>query len=222
MKNKEQERPRLIPASEARAEIEIDRSRFIARAAPAFTVEEARAFIQRNKADFPEASHHVPAFLIGHGAGVTAHCSDDGEPAGTAGRPALVVLQGSGLGDIAVVVTRYFGGIKLGTGGLVRAYTEAVQEVLRVLPRAEKVATADVMLAFPYTYIVRVRELAADGGGQILEEDFGADVTVTARFRAESVSTFAEAVKNLTRGTVETIIISTDPNTIFPVQPQGG
>lgn len=222
MKNKEPERPRLIPASEARAEIEIDRSRFIARAAPVFTVEEARAFIQRNKVDFPDASHHVPAFLIGHGAGVTAHCSDDGEPAGTAGRPALVVLQGSGLGDIAVVVTRYFGGIKLGTGGLVRAYTEAVQEVLRLLPRAEKVATADAMLAFPYTYIVRVRELVAGGGGQILEEDFGADVTVTARFRAENVSTFAEAVKNLTRGTVETIIISTDPNTIFPVQPQGG
>jgi uncharacterized YigZ family protein len=222
MKNKGQEPPRLIPASEARAEIEIDRSRFIARAAPVFTVEEARAFIQRNKADFPDASHHVPAFLIGHGAGVTAHCSDDGEPAGTAGRPALVVLQGSGLGDIALVVTRYFGGIKLGTGGLVRAYTEAVQEVLRLLPRAEKVATVDVMLAFPYTYIVRVRELVADGGGQILEEDFGADVTVTARFRAESVSPFAEAVKNLTRGTVETIIISTDPNTIFPVQPQGG
>jgi uncharacterized YigZ family protein len=212
----------LIPAGEARIEIEIDRSRFIACAAPAFSVEEARAFIQRVKAEFPDANHHVPAFLIGRGAGVTAHCGDDGEPGGTAGRPALVVLQGSGLGDIVVVVTRYFGGIKLGTGGLVRAYTEAVQSVLRALPRAEKVATDDVILAFPYTYVERVRQHIAEHGGELLEEDFGADVTVTARFRVEKTPLFTEAIKNLTRGMVETIIIEHNPNTILPVHSLGG
>jgi uncharacterized YigZ family protein len=210
-------RPALIPGGEASVEIEIDRSRFIAWAAPVFTVEEARAFIQRVKAQFPDASHHVPAFLIGHGAGVTAHCGDDGEPSGTAGRPALVVLQGSGLGDIVVVVTRYFGGIKLGTGGLVRAYTESVQEVLHVLPRAEKVATVDVILAYPYTYVERVREIALRHDGMLLDEEFGVDVTTVARFRMEKSSLFAEDIKNLTRGTVETIIITSNPNTIFPV-----
>ena len=106
-----------IPAEETRTEIRVSNSRFIATAAPAFSVKEARAFIDRIKAEFRDASHNVPAFVIGFGPSVTAHCNDDGEPSGTAGRPILAVLQGSGLGDIAVVVTRYFGGTKLGTGG---------------------------------------------------------------------------------------------------------
>jgi putative IMPACT (imprinted ancient) family translation regulator len=93
---------------------------------------------------------------------------------------------------------------------------------LRVLPRAEKAATEDVMLAFPYTYIQRVRELVAAQGGTLLEEDFGADVTVVARFRVEKTAHFAEDIKNLTRGTVETIIIMRNPNTILTVENQGG
>jgi uncharacterized YigZ family protein len=206
----------IIPGGEARAEIEIDRSRFIACCGPAFSVEEARAFIHHVKGDFPDASHHVPAFLIGRGVGVTAHCSDDGEPSGTAGRPVLVVLQGSGLGDTVLVVVRYFGGIKLGTGGLVRAYTEAAQAVLKVLPRAEKVATVDVLLAFPYTYVERVRQYVVKFGGQLIEEEFGADVTVSVRFREEQTTAFNEAIKNLTRGSVETIIVGRNPNTILP------
>ncbi|HID54218.1 MAG TPA: YigZ family protein, partial [Anaerolineae bacterium] len=76
-----------IPAAQARAEIEVKRSRFIATAVPAFTVEEAKAFIARIKKEFGDATHNVPAFIIGHGAAVTAHCNDDGEPSGTAGRP---------------------------------------------------------------------------------------------------------------------------------------
>jgi uncharacterized YigZ family protein len=212
----------LIPAGEVRIEIEVTRSRFLACIAPAFSVEEARTFIQQIKSEFSDASHHVPAFLIGHGAGVLTHCSDDGEPSGSAGRPALVVLQGSGLGDIVVVVTRYFGGTKLGIGGLVRAYTQAVQEALSVLPRAEKVATDDVMLAFPYTYLERVRQYVADHGGVLLGEDFGADVIVTARFRVEKTPDFSDDIKNLTRGKVETIIIEHNANTILPVRGLGG
>ncbi|UCC52815.1 MAG: YigZ family protein, partial [Anaerolineaceae bacterium] len=119
-----------IPAAERRTEIRVSNSRFIVTAAPAFTVEEAKAFIKRIKAEFKDASVNVPAYVIGYGPSVTAHCNDDGEPSGTAGRPMLAVLQGSGLGDIVAVVTRYFGGTKLGTGGLVRAYGDAVKEVL--------------------------------------------------------------------------------------------
>ncbi|MEM9776594.1 MAG: YigZ family protein, partial [Chloroflexota bacterium] len=107
----------LIPAEKTKAEIEVKRSRFIATAAPVFTVEEAKAFIKEVKQEFSDASHNVPAFLVGHGSSITKHCNDDGEPSGTAGRPMLAVLEGSDLGDIAVVVTRYWGGIKLGTGG---------------------------------------------------------------------------------------------------------
>src|SRR5574340_1436809 len=119
----------IIPAGERTTEITVVNSRFIADLSPVFSIDEARSFIARIKAKHPAASHHVPAFIIGHGASTTEHCSDDGEPAGTAGRPALAVLKGSGLGDVVVVVTRYFGGTKLGTGGLVRAWRGRLRSV---------------------------------------------------------------------------------------------
>ena len=93
-----------IPAGEAQAEIEILKSRFIATLKPVFSVEEARAFIKTVRSRYSDASHNVPAFLIGYGSSVTAHCNDDGEPSGTAGRPMLAVLKGCGLGDVVVVV----------------------------------------------------------------------------------------------------------------------
>ncbi len=206
-----------IPASPARAEITVINSRFIASAAPAFSVEEARAFIASIKEEFPDASHHVPAFLIGSGASVTAHCTDAGEPSGTAGRPALTVLQGSGLGDVVVVVTRYFGGAKLGTGGLVRAYGDAVKAVLEVLPRAEKIPTHTVMLVCEYTYFDRIRLLVAEYNGQILDESFGVDVTLTIRFAVQRFEPFQDALRELTRGTVEAEMIETNPETIMPL-----
>lgn len=211
------EKKLLIPAREARAEILVVNSRFIATAAPVFSPEEARGFIQRIRAEFADASHNVPAFLIGHGSNVMAHCSDDGEPSGTAGRPVLAVLQGSGLGDAAVVVTRYFGGTKLGTGGLVRAYGDAAKSVLAVLPRAERIPTHTIMAALPYSYFERLRILIERYRGQILDEDFGADVTITARFAQQTLPEFQNELTQLTNGTVAAEIIESDENTIFPV-----
>jgi uncharacterized YigZ family protein len=207
----------LIPAQETRVEITVVNSRFIATAAPVFSVDEAKAFITKVRDEFADASHNVPAYLIGHGASVVAHCSDDGEPSGTAGRPALAVVRGSGLGDIAVVVTRYFGGTKLGTGGLVRAYGDAVREVLAVLPRAEKVATHTAMMAVPYTYFERVRRTIAAHNGQVLDEDFAADVTLTARFAVEHFSAFQASLQELSNGQLEAEIVETDEATIMPV-----
>ncbi len=207
----------LTPAAETRAEILVVNSRFIGTLAPAFSVEEARAFIARIKAEFAGATHNVPAFVIGHGASVTAHCHDDGEPAGTAGRPALAVLQGSGLGDAVVVVTRYFGGTKLGTGGLVRAYGDAVRAVLAVTPRAEKLTTQVVMVSVPYSSFERVRLLVASFQGLMLDESFGADVTLTARFRLEQTTAFQEALRELSHGTLEAVVVETDPDTLVPV-----
>lgn len=206
-----------IPAGEARAEIVVVNSRFITTAAPAFSVDEARAFIARIRGEFSDATHNVPAFLIGYGASVTAHCTDDGEPAGTAGRPALAVLQGSGLGDVVVVVTRYFGGTKLGTGGLVRAYGDAVKAVLAALPRAEKIPTHTVMLVCEYPYFDRIRLLVAAHHGQILDEAFGVDVTITARFAVWSLTPFQDALRELTRGALQAEIIETNPETIMPL-----
>lgn len=208
---------RHIPARETRTEIEVLNSRFIASLAPAFSVEDARAFIARVKEEFSDATHNVPLFVVGHGANVTAHCSDDGEPSGTAGRPALAVLQGSGLGDTAVVVTRYYGGTKLGTGGLVRAYGDAVRAVLERTPRAAKVPTHTVLTAVPYNLLERVRLLVPTYDGLILEEEFAADITLTLRFRTAQFAPFQEALTELSHGQIEAEIVETNEATIMPL-----
>lgn len=206
-----------VPARETRVEIMVVNSRFIATAAPVFSVEEARAFAARIRAEFSDATHNVLVFLIGHGSSVTAHCGDDGEPSGTAGRPALAVLQGSGLGDIAVVVTRYFGGTKLGTGGLVRAYSEAVREVLRALPLAERVPTHTVMVAIPYALFERVRLLASEYRGEILDEDFAVDVTLTLRLAVVDFAGFQDGLRELSSGQLSAEIVETNEATLMPV-----
>ena len=198
-----------VPASEVRKEIVIQGSRFIATLTPAFNVDEAKTFVARIRTEFGDATHNVPAYLIGGGNSVMAHSSDDGEPSGTAGRPALAVLQGSGLGDVAVVITRYFGGTKLGTGGLVRAYTQAVQEVVSSVPRAEKVLAHTLLLAAPYALLERIRILVAAEYGEILDEAFGADVTLTLRFRVEDLSAFSAGLQELSAGQLEAQIMET-------------
>jgi uncharacterized YigZ family protein len=206
-----------IPAAETRVEIRVSNSRFIATAAPVFTVDEAKEFIKKIKAEFSDASHNVPAFLVGYGPAVTAHCNDDGEPSGTAGRPMLAVLKGSGLGDIVVVVTRYFGGTKLGTGGLVRAYGDAVKAVLEKLPLAEKVPTYTVMMAVPYNLFEQIKLLIEAYSGRILDEDFAADVTVTAMFAIKKFDDFQDALRELSHGRLEAHILETNPETIMPL-----
>lgn len=206
-----------IPARQCRAEIQVNNSRFIATLAPAFSVEEARAFIARIREEFADATHNVPAYVIGHGATVIAHCNDDGEPSGTAGRPALAVLQGSGLGDAALVITRYFGGTKLGTGGLVRAYGDAAREVLAQAPLAEKVPTQTLMLAVPYALFEQVRLLVAAHQGQVLDEAFAADVTITARFVREQVDGFQGALLELSNGSLQAEVVESNEATIMPL-----
>jgi uncharacterized YigZ family protein len=196
-----------IPAQETRVEIVVVNSRFIATAAPVFTVDEAKAFIARIKDEFADASHNVSVYLIGHGQAVIAHCTDDGEPSGTAGRPALAVLQGSGLGDVAVVVTRYFGGTKLGTGGLVRAYGDAVRDVLAVLPRAVRVPTYTVLVVVPYSAFERIQLLIEAHGGKIQDQDFGVDVTVQARFPKERYPAFEAALQEASNGRLQPTIV---------------
>jgi len=206
-----------IPAREIQTEISVMNSRFIASIAPAFNVDQAKAFIRKIKDEFGDASHNVPAYVIGYGTSVIAHCNDDGEPSGTAGRPALAVLQGSGLGDVVVVVTRYFGGTKLGKGGLVRAYGDAVRAVLEVLPLAEKIPTHTTMLSLPYSHFERIKLLTDTYHGKILDQDFGTDVTLTIQFAVENFSQFQDSLGELTHGTLSAEIIETNPETIMPI-----
>jgi uncharacterized YigZ family protein len=216
--NPSQARTYPVPMAEVRHEMIVVNSRFIASLAPAFTVEEAKAFIARIRGEFPDASHHVPVYLVGFGSSVIAHCSDAGEPSGTAGRPALAVLQGSGLGDVAVVVTRYFGGTKLGTGGLVHAYGDAVKEVVARAPRAQKLLTHTVMVGFHYRLLEQVRLLVAAHHGQVLDEDFAAEITLTARFPVEYFADFQRSLLELSSGKLQAEIIETGM-ILFPKHP---
>jgi uncharacterized YigZ family protein len=190
----------FVPVARARAEIRAANSRFIATAGPAASVEAARAMIAEIRAEMPDASHHVYAYVIGHGATTTLGMSDDGEPSGTAGRPALAVLRGSGLGDVALVVTRYFGGTLLGTGGLVHAYGDAAKAVLALLPREEKVERRMLVAALPYAAYETARRLVAAHAGSILDEAFAANVTLRVLLPAAQVAAFTATLREATAG----------------------
>ena len=192
--------PRLIPAGTARAEIRASNSRFIASAAPSATVEAARAVIAGVRAEMPDASHHVYAYIIGHGATTTLSMTDDGEPPGTAGRPTMAVLKGSGLGDVTLVVTRYFGGTLLGTGGLVRAYGDAAKAVLAILPTEEKIERRELRITLPYAAYEPARRLIGAHTGSILEETFAAEVTLHVSLPLAQIAAFAAELGELTAG----------------------
>jgi len=210
----------LIPAEEARARIRVVNSRFIATAAPTFTVEEARAFIDRIEREFDDATHNVPAYIIGHGASIIAHCNDDGEPSGTAGPPVLSVLRGSGLGDVSVVVTRYFGGTKLGTGGLVRAYSDATREVLAILPRAVRASTYTILIDMPYNLFEQIRRLVKLHQGRVLDETFAGQVTMKARLLQDRLPALQHALQEVSRGGIEARIVGSSDSTIIPLAPE--
>ncbi|NLE84534.1 MAG: YigZ family protein [Chloroflexi bacterium] len=208
---------KLIPLEAVETEIMVVNSRFIASLAPVGSVEQAREFVSEVKKRFPDASHHVPAFVIGHGRSVITHCTDDGEPSGTAGRPALAVLQGSGLGNVVVVITRYFGGTKLGTGGLVKAYGDAVREVLKGVKIAALLPTTTIMFVTPYRLYDQVARLMESHQGQVLETEFMEEVTVTVKFMDDLVEAFTSDLSNLSAGQVETIVVEQNHESVFPI-----
>lgn len=204
-----------IPLSSVRREHEVLRSRFIATLAPAFSSEEARAFIAGIRAEFSNASHNVPAYIIGGGNTVMEYFSDDGEPAGTAGKPVLTVLRGSGFGDAVLVVTRYFGGTLLGTGGLVKAYTEAAQSVVHDAARGKRIRVHVIMLAAPYNFLERLRLLASKHKGIVDGEDFAADVTMTLRLPHDHLAEFSAELQEISAGALRAEVIETRDE-IFP------
>lgn len=196
-----------IPLNEIRRQHVVLNSRFIATLAPTLSIDEGRAFIARVNKEYADASHNVPAYIIGGGNTVTEYFSDDGEPSGTAGKPALAVLRGSGLGDVAVVVTRYFGGTLLGTGGLVKAYTESTQMVVQAVERGRRVAVHVAMVAIPYNLLERVRLLVARQGGSVLDEDFAGDITLTLQFPVDLFEAFQGELRELSAGKFKAEVI---------------
>lgn len=190
-----------VPTGDVSIEIEVKRSRFIGMAGPAPTLEAAQDFISAARTRYPDASHHVYAFEVGHGASVTHGMSDDGEPSGTAGRPALVVVEHDELGDVVVVVVRYFGGTKLGTGGLVRAYTQATQQVLAALPREMKVERRHLQVRLPYErYEVCRVAIGKMPSVEIVEETFSDDTCLLLRGPDDDLHQLQAQLTELTAG----------------------
>lgn len=190
-----------IPAKRFRSEIDVSRSRFIATVQETTTQEEAQAFIAELKAEFPDANHNCWAYLIGPpGSTDRIGLSDDGEPHGVAGRPMLTALQHSGLGDAAVVVTRYFGGIKLGKGGMVKAYTLAVQTALEQLPRTQRISWVVLTVTFDYSLVTSLERRLAEFEVETLATDYSDKVCLRLRLPDEQLKGFEKMFTDMTAG----------------------
>lgn len=199
--------PYLIPSEPARAEIIVKKSRFVTTVGLAKTVDQAREAIAASRTEFPKANHHVYGFRVGFAKTVTEGMSDDGEPSGTAGRPTLAVLRGSMIGDIVLVTVRFFGGIKLGTGGLVRAYTESAQAALSQLRTELKVERQVVGIEMPYSFYNTAKLLISAHDGLIEDESFEAQVTVIVRFAVPDLARFSAEVVDRSAGQVTLIVL---------------
>jgi uncharacterized YigZ family protein len=167
------------PAASIETVTEVKKSRFIARATKVTDRQSAIAFIEQARQDYPDAHHHCWAYLLGNPASASSAAANDaGEPSGTAGKPILNVIQHKSVGDVIVVVIRYFGGIKLGAGGLVRAYSGAAEAVMSMLPLEQAVPTQEVKLLLDFAKEQLLRHWAEQHEAQVLNVDYGQRVVV--------------------------------------------
>ncbi len=191
-----------VPKQRCRVEMRVSNSRFIATIGPASSVKDAQAFIRSIRQEMPDATHHVYAFKIGFGASVSEGMSDDGEPSGTAGPPAMAVLRGAEIGDVVLVITRFFGGTKLGTGGLVSAYGNAAKAAFEALETELKVTRLPFQLEIPYRVLEQTRRLLAEHEAQVDGEEFGASVVLRYEIPEQRAVAFGDAMRDLTTGQV--------------------
>jgi uncharacterized YigZ family protein len=191
------------PGGRVSAEIEIHKSRFIGTLRKVLSPREAREAVKEERALHPDARHVVFAFLVGPPASENAGMSDDGEPKGTAGRPVMEVLRGSGLRNALVTVTRYFGGVKLGTGGLVHAYSGCCKRVLELAPRTPLRAEKRYRLSVPYEFFESVKRLASPPHCRFAEEAFAEEAALTVFIAAGEEESVLSAVRDVTRGKVK-------------------
>jgi uncharacterized YigZ family protein len=198
-----------IPSAQHRAELIVERSRFVTTLAHAPTSADAQTVIAGVRAEWPEATHHCTAWVAGP-PGTTAQVgmSDDGEPHGTAGRPMLTALLHSGVGEIVAVVTRWYGGTKLGTGGLARAYAGAVELALRDLPATERIMWAHLEVAIGYGHVDAIQRLLPEFEAEVLDQRYGADVAYRMRVPVTGRDDLVQAITNATRG--EAVITATE------------
>ncbi|ABA89720.1 protein of unknown function YigZ [Syntrophotalea carbinolica DSM 2380] len=193
----------LIPTETIAVEQEVKRSRFTAVVGRAKGREEAHRFIAEAKTRWPGAQHYCWGFVAGDPAAtMDLGMSDDGEPQGTAGRPILNILRHSGIGEVVAVVVRYFGGIHLGTGGLVRAYSGVVQKALEQVPLEAFVPSQTVQLLVPFADEDAVRRLVADKGFTLADIRYAQTVEMFVNLPSCRVSDFCTWVQDRCRGRI--------------------
>ena len=184
---------------EGSAELVIEKSRFIGHVKPVETREEADAFIREIKASYRDATHNVPAFVIGEKF-QQQWASDDGEPQGTSGVPMLQMMVKEGITNVVVVVTRYFGGIKLGTGGLVRAYTNTAKAALEDAGIRQVKDRTVITASMDYTYLGKLQNAEKDGYFEIADTAFTDVITVTLHSEPEDAGRVKAFLSELTGG----------------------
>lgn len=187
--------------TECTHEIRIKGSRFIALGYPVSSEAAALAILEDVRKREHAASHHCFAYVIGPDK-KTFKYSDDGEPSGTAGRPIHQAIMGNDLTDVLIVVVRYFGGTKLGTGGLTRAYSQAAVELLRRARVRQLLVCDRLRFSLPFTYYDRLMRIISRGEYKILSQDFAEQVTLEIEIRKSHTETFISRVRELTGGQV--------------------
>ena len=190
-----------IPTARAEAEIEIKKSRFIAIAIPANSLEDVKKAVQQVRSEHPDATHVVHAAVIGK-AGTIYSSSDDKEPKNTAGRPALEVVKGSGITDIAVCIVRYFGGTLLGTGGLVKAYGDSAKEVLKIVPTEELIEKSEYRMILPYNAYTLIKRLLESVEATIDEEKFDTMIEISGKLPSSNTSKMKEGTDDIGQGRI--------------------
>lgn len=190
-----------IPAGKVEATIEIKRSQFIAIVEPAANLETFKSKLAEIKEQYPDATHHCYAYQLGPpGSSRQVGCSDDGEPHGTAGKPMLNILMHQNVGELMAVVIRYYGGVKLGTGGLVRAYSDALLAALEDLPTRERVDWTYFDLRFSYDLQSDIENALQAFKSEILKKEFQADVSIHCRCPSSEAQAMKHKINHLSRG----------------------
>ena len=193
--------PYLVAAEKRINETIVNRSRFICYLSPCQSNDEAKTFLKSIQQLHPNASHHCYAFVSAHP--LNSQCygfSDDGEPSGTAGKPMLMALQGSDIGEVCAVVVRYFGGTKLGTGGLQRAYGGSVREALALLLTKTKIPMVHKRLTCHYTDINDVLHLLEKFEGKVISNDYQVEITLEMALPVEAIEQFNSQILTLSAG----------------------
>ncbi|MBR9884538.1 MAG: YigZ family protein [Oceanospirillales bacterium] len=184
-----------VPVAQFEVETEVKKSRFIATGCPVSSDAEVRAFVESQRQRFPSANHHCSAYIIGPPSMPRAAGSDDdGEPSGTAGKPMLNVMMGQGVGDCCVVVTRFFGGIKLGAGGLVRAYGGAVKELLASWPLEHREPMSGIEIEFSYDQQGSIDSMINRFEAVVVESAYGAGVVLQLTLPARNAPSICAAL----------------------------